>query len=94
MRLRPLKDSVFSVFTAGLGALLVLSLATTPVRGAEALPKLGTVLSETSVSGLSSGAYMAEQFQIAHAENIVGAGLVAGGPFACAETAASRAFPF
>ena len=61
---------------------------------ADPLPPLGTALSETSVSGLSSGAYMAGQLQIAHAEDIVGAGIVAGGPFACAESANSRLFPF
>lgn len=61
---------------------------------ADPLPALGTALPETSVSGLSSGAYMAGQIEIAHAENIVGAGIVAGGPFACAESANSRLFPF
>lgn len=61
---------------------------------ADPLPALGTALTETSVSGLSSGAYMAGQIEIAHAENIVGAGIVAGGPFACAESANSRLFPF
>ena len=60
----------------------------------EALPKLGTELAATSVSGLSSGAYMAEQLQVAHSKDIVGAGIVAGGPYACAESAASRIFPF
>jgi poly(3-hydroxybutyrate) depolymerase len=64
------------------------------VLGAEALPKLGAELTQTSVSGLSSGAYMAGQIQVAHSKNVVGAGLVAGGPYACAESAASRLFPF
>ena len=59
-----------------------------------ALPKLGTNLPATSVSGLSSGAYMAGQIEIAHAANIVGAGIVAGGPFACAESPFATAFPF
>jgi len=70
------------------------TLGTTPSLGAEALPQLGTALSASSVSGLSSGAYMAGQIELAHAKDIVGAGIVAGGPFACAETSASRAFPF
>jgi poly(3-hydroxybutyrate) depolymerase len=59
-----------------------------------ALPKLGTELGATSVSGLSSGAYMAGQLQVAHSKDIVGAGIVAGGPFACAESPASLIFPF
>jgi hypothetical protein len=53
---------------------------------ADELPKLGLALAQTSVSGLSSGAYMAGQIEIAHSKDIVGAGIVAGGPFACAET--------
>ena len=61
---------------------------------ADALPKLGADLAATSVSGLSSGAYMAGQIEVAHAKDIVGAGIVAGGPYACAESAASRIFPF
>jgi poly(3-hydroxybutyrate) depolymerase len=68
--------------------------ASLPVLAAEALPKLGADLAQTSVSGLSSGAYMAGQIQVAHSKDIVGAGIVAGGPYACAESAASRLFPF
>ena len=59
-----------------------------------ALPKLGTELGATSVSGLSSGGYMAGQLQVAHSKDIVGAGIVAGGPYACAENPASLIFPF
>jgi poly(3-hydroxybutyrate) depolymerase len=63
-------------------------------QAAEALPELGTDLDATSVSGLSSGAYMAGQIELAHAQHIKGAGIVAGGPFACAESLASRTYPF
>ena len=79
---------------AGVSLLAHVSVGASPGLSAEALPQLGTALSETSVSGLSSGAYMAGQLELAHAKDIVGAGIVAGGPFACAETSASRAFPF
>ena len=72
----------------GSSALAVRALA------ADELPKLGADLAATSVSGLSSGAYMAGQIQVAHAKDIVGAGIVAGGPYACAESPASRIFPF
>jgi len=41
-------------------------------------------LSQTSVSGLSSGGYMATQFHLSHAETIVGAGIVAAGSYYCA----------
>ncbi len=60
----------------------------------EVLPKLGTELGATSVSGLSSGAYMAGQLHVAHSKDIVGAGVVAGGPYACAENPAALIFPF
>jgi len=37
---------------------------------------------------------MAGQIEVAHSSQIVGAGIVAGGPFACAETEASKLVPF
>jgi poly(3-hydroxybutyrate) depolymerase len=85
------KRAATLLYASLLGALVAGPL---PARAAEALPALGTQLDATSVSGLSSGAYMAGQIELAHAKDIVGAGIVAGGPFACAETAASRIFPF
>jgi poly(3-hydroxybutyrate) depolymerase len=57
------------------------------------LPKLGARLDQTSVSGLSSGAYMAGQFQMAHGEIVVGAALIAGGPYGCAESAFAGLMP-
>jgi hypothetical protein len=48
------------------------------------LPALGTDIAATSVSGLSSGAFMASQFHIAHSRIVIGAGIVAGGPYGCA----------
>jgi poly(3-hydroxybutyrate) depolymerase len=76
---------------AGLG---LFAAAPDTARAAEDLPRLGVSLPATSVSGLSSGAYMAGQLQLAHSKDIVGAGIVAGGPFACAETASSQLFPY
>ena len=37
---------------------------------------------------------MAEQIEVAHSKDIKGAGIVAGGPYACAESQASREVPF
>jgi poly(3-hydroxybutyrate) depolymerase len=85
---------VKAVIGAALALLAGVGLGGPPSSAADALPQLGTALGATSVSGLSSGAYMAGQLELAHAKDIVGAGIVAGGPFACAETAASRVFPF
>lgn len=58
-----------------------------------ALPALGAALSETSVSGISSGAYMAGQFQMAHAKIVKGAAIIAGGPYGCSESVFAEAFP-
>lgn len=49
------------------------------------LPNLGASIEQTSVSGISSGAYMAGQFQIAHSRLVVGAAIIGGGPYGCAE---------
>jgi poly(3-hydroxybutyrate) depolymerase len=49
------------------------------------LPALGADQKQTSVSGISSGAYMAGQYQFAHGKTVVGAAIIAGGPFGCAE---------
>jgi len=38
-----------------------------------------------SVSGLSSGGFMAAQYQVAYSSQIVGAGIFAGGPYYCAQ---------
>jgi len=57
------------------------------------LPALGAKLEQTSVSGISSGAYMAGQFQIAHSDEVVGAGIVAGGPYGCAESLYADVIP-
>ncbi|WP_229722787.1 extracellular catalytic domain type 2 short-chain-length polyhydroxyalkanoate depolymerase [Xylophilus rhododendri] len=47
------------------------------------LPGLGTDPAKNTVSGLSSGAFMATQFGVAYAKEIQGVGIVAGGPFFC-----------
>jgi poly(3-hydroxybutyrate) depolymerase len=39
---------------------------------------------QISVSGISSGGFMAHQFHLAHSQHIMGAGIVAGGPYYCA----------
>jgi hypothetical protein len=51
---------------------------------AEPLPAFQVDRSQTSVSGLSSGAFMAVQFHTAYSADIMGAGVVAGGPYNCA----------
>lgn len=75
---------------------LALFLASASGRAEDAiveLPALAANISETSVSGISSGAYMAGQFQIAHSKIVSGAAIIAGGPYGCAESAFSDLMP-
>jgi poly(3-hydroxybutyrate) depolymerase len=73
-------------FAASVAALVCVIAGSAAAHAADPLPALGAKLTETSVSGLSSGAYMAGQFHLAHADIVVGAGIVAGGPWGCAST--------
>ena len=45
-----------------------------------------------SVSGVSSGAYMAVQFHVAHSATILGVGAIAGGPYYCAQGSLRTAY--
>jgi hypothetical protein len=38
---------------------------------------------QTSLSGLSSGAYFATQYEIAHSSSVLGSASIAGGPYGC-----------
>ena len=51
----------------------------------ERLPALHAEAKQVSVSGISSGGYMAVQFHVAYSSSVKGAGVVAGGPFNCAK---------
>ena len=51
---------------------------------ADSLPMLGADAANVTVSGLSSGGYMAVQLHVAHSAIVKGAGVVAGGPYYCA----------
>lgn len=55
-----------------------------PAAAPASLPAYGANPQQTSVSGLSSGAFMAVQMQVAYSGSIIGAGVVAGGPYYCA----------
>jgi poly(3-hydroxybutyrate) depolymerase len=80
---RPLQACCFT-FLLGCGV----------AEAADPLPSFNVDLAESSVSGLSSGAYMAGQFHVAFSGSLKGAALIAGGPYNCAEgllgTALSR----
>jgi poly(3-hydroxybutyrate) depolymerase len=55
------------------------------------LPHLGTTTHDITVSGISAGGYMAVQFQVAYSSIVRGAGVVAGGPYYCAQGSVRRA---
>ncbi len=55
------------------------------------LPNLGLSLDNLSVSGISSGAYMAVQLGSLRSDIFTGVGVVAGGPFNCAKGSSMRA---
>ena len=72
-----------------LGWLLLLTAALSVASVAQAADSLPAFLADpdqTSVSGLSSGAFMAVQYQVAFSSTVKGAGVVAGGPYYCAGT--------
>jgi predicted esterase len=55
------------------------------------LQSYNIISNTTSVSGLSAGAYFATQFQVAFSSHVMGAGIVSGGPYGCAELNMQRA---
>lgn len=61
------------------------------VGGGEPLPKLSIDPGTVTVSGISSGGYMAGQYHVAYGDEVAGAGILAAGPWYCAEGSMSRA---
>src|SRR5690349_23511923 len=69
-----------------LAGVLLTFLGTSAVAAVIALPKYNVSVNDVSVSGLSSGAYMAAQMHFAYSKTIrKGAGIVAGGPVYCSQ---------
>lgn len=52
---------------------------------AENLSTYNVDISQSSVSGLSAGAYMADQFFVAFSKDMLGLGVFAGGPYGCSD---------
>jgi poly(3-hydroxybutyrate) depolymerase len=57
-----------------------------------ALRAYNAAIGDSSISGISSGAFMAVQFGFAWSSTIRGVGVVAGGPFYCAQASAADVF--
>jgi poly(3-hydroxybutyrate) depolymerase len=51
---------------------------------APSLPAMGADVKQISVSGISSGGFMTSHLSTAYSSRIMGAGIIAGGPFYCA----------
>jgi hypothetical protein len=56
-----------------------------PAQAQEKLASYNAAIGESSISGISSGAFMAVQFATAWSSVITGVGVVAGGPYWCAK---------
>lgn len=84
-------DRLLAALLAFIAAAPAAAHAESDARTLNSLPRLGAVIDQTSVSGISSGAYMAGQFQIAHSRIVVGAAIIAGGPYGCADSTYSDA---
>ncbi|UTH75773.1 PHB depolymerase family esterase [Chromobacterium sp. IIBBL 290-4] len=73
--------------------LSIIALLAMPALAADPLPAFRGDKTQSSVSGLSSGAFMAAQYQVAYSASVVGAGVVAGGPYYCAKGTLAGAGP-
>ena len=93
MPVETISSNAWNTLLCALIALATVTLTACDRAHIEELPALGASTSGTSVSGISSGAYMAGQFQFAHAKNVVGAGIIAGGPYGCAESLFAGVMP-
>jgi hypothetical protein len=60
-------------------------------QAAEPLPRLNILPGSLTVSGVSSGGYMATQYQVAYSKDVTGAGVIAAGPWFCAQGLLTRA---
>ena len=74
--------------------LIATVLVIAPAFAESAAPPLGAYnadVNESSISGISSGAFMAVQFGVAWSSIVKGVGVIAGGPFYCAQGTATDA---
>lgn len=62
-----------------------LSASAYSVLAKDKLPALNLDTQHITVSGLSSGGYMATQYHIANSDKVVGAAMIASGPYYCAQ---------
>src|SRR5271168_4093458 len=65
-------------------ALTICLAVTAPAQAADKLGSFPVDPAQVSVAGISSGAFMANQLQVAHSADIMGAAMIAGGLYGCA----------
>jgi poly(3-hydroxybutyrate) depolymerase len=65
--------------------LVLVGLLLSRAYAVERLPSVHADIHQTSLSGVSSGGYMAVQFHMAHSRIIKGVGVFAAGPYLCAQ---------
>jgi len=63
----------------------LLLLLSSAALGADRLPGYGAAAASFTVSGVSSGGYMAVQMHVAHSSRVKGVGALAAGPYYCAQ---------
>lgn len=74
-----------------IGVLVLLLVCSSCLGAVSQLSAYNVNISDSSVSGLSSGAYFATQMQVAYSSMFRGAGIFAGGPYDCAQGVLSTA---
>ncbi len=72
--------------------LALVLLASAPALAADPLSAYGADAANVTVSGISSGGYMAVQFHVAHSSAVKGVGVLAAGPYYCAQDSVWTAY--
>ena len=75
----------FCRYHVTLALLVLLFMLASAAAQVTKLPAFNADAAQTSVSGLSAGAFMAVQFEVAYSASLLGAGVIAGGPYDCAQ---------
>ena len=89
-KIRLCNTGLSNLATTALFALLI-SACGAPEPEGYAGPSFAIDRERISVSGISAGAYMAGQMHVAHSASVSGAGLIAGGPYGCAQNSLQTA---
>lgn len=67
--------------TLSVSAICCICLFWSAAASTDSLKSYNVDPTQISVSGISSGGYMAQQFHVAFSKAVMGAGIIAGGPY-------------